>query len=106
MKSIYLFFFFTLITVLFSSASHADWINLSGAENARNIAELYVEKDHVKIRLEVFVGDLPLFEELIPDSLFSKPIPGRPGPAERIKNSADQTFQVITDSGEKAASPV
>jgi len=100
-NSFFLSVFFALITILFSSISYADWINLSGAENARNIAELYVEKDHVKIRLEVFVQDLPLFERLIPDSLFSKPIPGRPGPAERIRNFADQTFQVITDSGEK-----
>jgi len=101
LKKYCLFVLFTLITILFSSTSLADWINLSGAENARNIAEIYVEKDHVKIKLEVYVKDLPLFEELIPDSAFPKPIPGRPGPEERIKNFADQTFQVITDSGEK-----
>ena len=37
------------ILVLLPSASQADWINLSGAENARNIAEIYVETDRVRI---------------------------------------------------------
>ena len=53
----------------------ADWINLTGAENARNIAEIYIDKDHVKIQLEVFIEDLIIFDEIIPESFFPEPIP-------------------------------
>ncbi|MGI9537110.1 MAG: hypothetical protein ACR2PB_08560 [Desulfocapsaceae bacterium] len=79
----------------------ADWINLTGAENARNIAEIYVEKDHVKIKLEIYVEDIPLFKELIPDQFFSKPVANRAGPEERMKSFSDQTIQVVTEAGEK-----
>ncbi|MFT5729556.1 MAG: hypothetical protein ACI8PB_003727 [Desulforhopalus sp.] len=96
--------FFLLLTfafVSFFSELRADWINLSGAENARNIAEIYIEKDHVTIKLEVFAQDLLIFGELVPDDFFPEPVPGRPGPEERIKIFSDSVFQVITDTGKK-----
>jgi len=79
------------------SVSCADWINLSGAENSRNIAEIFIEKDRVRIQLEVFVEDLMLFEELVPDSFFSQSIPGRPGLQERQKLFAKRVLQVVAD---------
>ena len=87
----------SLCIILLPTSVYADWINLSGAENARNIAEIYVEKDRVRIQLEVFVEDLMLFEDLVPDSFFSKPIPGRPGLEDRQKLFANQALQVIVD---------
>jgi hypothetical protein len=79
------------------SVSCADWFNLSGAENSRNIAEIYIEKDRVRIQLEVFVEDLMLFGELVPDNFFSPPIAGRPGLEERQKLFASQVLQVVAD---------
>jgi hypothetical protein len=92
-----------LLFVLFClpSISCADWINLSGAENSRNIAEIYIEEDRVRIHLEVFVDDLLIFEELIPDGFFSKPIPGRPGLKERQKIFAEKVLQVVADGDRK-----
>jgi hypothetical protein len=95
------FLLFCLAALLPIGSAKADWINLTGAENARNIAEIYIDKDHIKIQLEVFIQDLIIFDELIPESLFPEPIPGRPGIKERRKIVADRVFQVITDSGEK-----
>ncbi|MFC1657274.1 hypothetical protein ACFL2P_01705 [Candidatus Moduliflexota bacterium] len=100
-KSIVFFLLFSLTALLPVDSVMADWINMTGAENARNIAEIYINKDHVKIQLEVFVEDLIIFDELIPESFFPQPIPGRPGLEERQKIIADKVFQVITDSGEK-----
>jgi len=91
----------SVITFFFTSALQADWINLSGAENSRNIAEIHIEKDRVIIKLEIFVQDLFIFEELVPDDFFPKPIPGRPGSDERVTVFSGQTFQIITDTGEK-----
>jgi hypothetical protein len=65
-------------TLVVPSISFADWINLSGTEYARNIAEIYVETDRVRIQLEVLVDDPLIFEELIPEGFFSKPLPGPP----------------------------
>jgi len=96
-----MFFCLFTILVLLPSASHADWINLSGAENARNIAEIYVETDRVRIQLEVFVDDLMIFEELIPEGFFSEPLPGRPSLAKRQQIFAQRILQVVTDQGEK-----
>jgi hypothetical protein len=96
-----MFFCLFTILVLLPSASHADWINLSGAENARNIAEIYVETDRVRIQLEVFVDDLMIFEELIPEDFFSEPLPGRPSLAKRQQIFAQRVLQVVTDQGEK-----
>ena len=101
MKNLILLFLFTLFISLVPQMTQADWINLTGAENARNIAEIYIEKDHVTIKLEVFVQDLLAFDELVPDDFFPEPIPGRPGFEERIKIFADKTFQCITDTGAK-----
>ncbi len=93
---------FCVVTILiFPSAVFADWINLSGAENARNIAEIYVETDRVRIQLEVFVEDLVIFGELIPEEFFSEPLPGRPSLAKRRQIFAEQVLQVVTDQGEK-----
>lgn len=100
-KIFFSFFLFICLALLSTGSSKADWINLTGAENARNIAEIFVEKDHVRIKLEVFVQDLIIFDELIPESFFPEPIPGRPGLGERQKIIADRLFQVITDTGEK-----
>ena len=51
-----------LYLVLSTTLLRADWINLSGAENARNIAEITVLDDRVEISLEVFLEDLDRFE--------------------------------------------
>lgn len=45
-----------------NQAARADWINLTGAETAPNIAEITVLDDHVKVVLEVYVGDLDKVE--------------------------------------------
>ena len=87
-----IFFLLFILFAIFPPASRADWVNLSGAENAPNIAEITVEKDHVRIQLEVFVEDLMIFEELIPEGFFSKPLPGRPESCSASENISPKLF--------------
>jgi hypothetical protein len=47
-----------IFIVVYSPPAKADWINLSGAQSAPNIAEIYVNNDHVRLVLEIYVGDL------------------------------------------------
>ncbi len=50
-----------------ANRAQADWMNLTGAETAPNIAEITIEDDRVRLVLEVYIGDLTTFEDLIPD---------------------------------------
>ena len=47
--------------------ANSDWMNLTGSESAPTIAEIYILDDHIKVVLEVYIGDLKAFEELVPD---------------------------------------
>jgi hypothetical protein len=77
----------------------ADWINLSGAESAPNIAEIYINEDHIEIKLEIFVNDMVTFERLIPDGFFKGTSIKRPALAERMRLFSKEDFQIIDDKG-------
>jgi len=83
------------------SPVNADWMNLSGAQNAPNIAEIYINKDHVKVDLEIYVDDIVTFDRLIPDEFFEGSDIKRPPLADRMPEFSDKDFQIITDSGKK-----
>jgi len=77
----------------------ADWINLTGAETAENIVEMYVLDDHVKVKLEVYVGDLDKFEALIPDDWLKESTGERPSLEARMETFARDGLQLQTDEG-------
>ena len=92
MKFLFTFHVFILYFLLgsFAVTVRADWINLTGAETSPNIAEIYVLDDHVKVKLEVYVGDLATFEELVPDDWVKDLNIKRPLLEERIKQFANK----------------
>lgn len=57
-----------LLLSLLSAPSQADWINLTGAENAANIAEIYIMDDHIRMVLEIFWSDIEIFKPLTLDN--------------------------------------
>jgi hypothetical protein len=89
------------VALLFSSPVKADWINLSGAQSAPNIAEIYVEDDHVRLVLEIYVGNLDKFTDLLPDAWFKNAKKTPPPIKERIKLFSEKTFQFILDDNRK-----
>lgn len=55
----------TGIVITFSAQiTRADWINLTGAENAPNIAEIYIEEGQIRIILEIFLNDIEKFQPI------------------------------------------
>jgi len=78
---------------------HADWMNLTGAEAAQNIVEIYVLEDHVEVKLEVYVGDLDKFEEIIPADWIKDSATKRPSLEQRMQTFATQRLQFITGEG-------
>ena len=103
MKSKYLGTSFGLLicVVLAPWAAQADWLNLTGAETAPNIAEIYVLDDHVRLVLEVYVGDLELFSDLVPDDWLRDRDDDRPALGERMRRFSAEQFQFVTEPGEK-----
>jgi hypothetical protein len=92
--------FIVVVLCGFTPFCMADWINMTGAETAPNIAEIYVLDDHVKVKLEVYVGDLKQFEELLPDTLLQD-AGDRPPLEQRMQIFAAERLQFITDKGSK-----
>ncbi len=90
------------LQLLMSSGSpaRADWMNLSGAETAPNIAEIVIEDNQVRVDLEVYIGDLEAFRDLIPDDWLQGTAVARPAPEERLRRFASQTMQFTTETGE------
>jgi hypothetical protein len=90
-----------VFSALMPWGASADWINLTGAETAPNIAEIYVLDDRVRLVLEVYVGDLDVFADLVPDDWLKDGSQGRPGLEERMRRFSAEQFQFVTDAGEK-----
>ena len=90
-----------LCVLLFTSSVRPDWINLSGAQSAPNIAEIYIQDDHVKLVLEIYVNDLDKFIDLLPDNFLKQSGIEPPPIAERMKRFSDETFQFIVDNHTK-----
>ncbi|NOR81147.1 MAG: hypothetical protein GQ529_10010 [Methyloprofundus sp.] len=102
--TLYIHLFLIGFFVLWSPFLKADWMNLTGAETAQNIAEIYVLDDHVEVKLEVYVDDLDKFEELIPDEWFNKTsVSERPPLEQRMQTFATQRLQFITEKGVRLA---
>ena len=103
MKSMYLGISLGLLicAALTPLGAKADWINLTGAETAPNIAEIYVLDDRVKLVLEVYVGDLDVFADLLPDDWLKDGGQGRPGLDERMRRFSTEQFQFVTETGDK-----
>jgi hypothetical protein len=88
-----------IIFVTASKPAQSDWINLTGAETSPNIVEIYVMDDQVKVKLEVYVGDLSSFEDLIPDDWIEDKEIKRAPLEERIEHFASNTLKFIADDG-------
>ena len=93
--------FVLVALILTAPVSRADWINLTGAGTAPNIAEIYVLDDHVRVKLEVYIGDLDKFEELLPDNWLNDSPGMRPSLNQRMHTFASERLQFITDRGIK-----
>jgi hypothetical protein len=86
-----------LVSFCFISSARADWINLTGAQSARNIAEIYVEEHHVRLVLEIYVGDLDKFIDLLPDDFFKKAEVKPPPLQERLRRFSTEGFQFLAE---------
>ncbi|MGD9301511.1 MAG: hypothetical protein PVI13_08045, partial [Desulfobacterales bacterium] len=100
-KTCHVFVAFAAIYWMACPSANADWINLSGAQYAPNIAIIHINDDHVKIELEIFVKDLITFDGLIPDDFFAGTEIKRAPLAKRLQQFSAQDLRVIADNGQQ-----
>ena len=86
-----------IFTSVYLSQAKADWINLTGAQSAPNIAEIYVNDNYVRLVLEIYVGDLDKFIDLLPDDFFKQAEVKPPPLQERLKRFSTDGFQFVAD---------
>ena len=96
-KQSLVFFNFLLVFLVLIPSATADWINLTGAQSAPNIAEIYVEDDHILLVLEIYVGDLDKFVDLWPDNFLKASGIEPPPIQERMRRFSEETFQFLTE---------
>jgi hypothetical protein len=102
MKKTTLQLWLIFVTVFLATLpANADWINLSGAQNAPNIAEIHINDDHVRIELEIFVNDMVTFDRLIPDKFFESSDIKRPPLVDRMRQFSKEDLQIMADKDEK-----
>ena len=85
------------ILLFTAAAAEADWINLSGAQSAPNIAEIHIENTHVRLVLEIYVNDIDTFVDLLPDEWLKQAGTQPPPMSERMRRFSTTTFQVLAD---------
>ena len=83
-----------------AQSARADWINLTGSETAPNIAEIYVLDDRVHVKLEVYIGDLQKFDDLVPDD-WLRDASGRDDVQTRLRRFSREGLQFVTGEGEQ-----
>jgi len=81
----------------------ADWINLSGAQSAPNIAEIHINDDHVRLVLEVYVKDLDTFSDLLPEDWLRKVIKSPPAVETRLARFSKEVIQIKNKNGRPLA---
>jgi hypothetical protein len=96
-----LFISLLLFVALSINSARADWMNLTGAETAPNIAEITILDDRVRVVLEIYIRDIAVFEDLLPDDWLKKQASDRPSLAERLAHLSAETFQIVADDGTK-----
>ncbi len=89
-----------LLILVSPGSVQADWLNLSGAENAPTIAEIYINDDHVKLILEVYVHDLKAFIDVLPEDFFKDNDVELPPLDVRLRRFSSEVLQCVTEDGE------
>jgi len=86
-----------LLLLLVPQSVLADMMPLNGAAVAANIAEITVHEDGVVFKLEVYVGDLGAFRDLLPNEFLSSDTSERASLDERLDRFSREGLQVIAD---------
>ena len=77
----------------------ADFVPYNGSEVAPNIAIIRVEDQGVRVELEIFVEDLALFSDILPDDWVSESASQRDAQADRLRRFAREGLSIRRADG-------
>jgi len=86
-----------------SPLAQADAIINTRAMTASTIAEIFVENDQVRVELEIGVGDLEAFRNLLPNDLLRRMESDAPPVAERLRLFFSEDLTIRPDEGRPIA---
>jgi len=86
-----------LITLLLPSICQADAIMMSRAMTADNIAEFYIEKEYIRLELEINLNDIPAFKNLLPQEIYQDMEFGDEPFIERVQKFFEEDLIVQAD---------
>ena len=92
LKGIAVSFFLCIATLV-----KADVLPINAAAFAPNVMELEIGKTSIDLRMEVFVGDLAVFEELVPSSWIKSKSEERATLRKRLDNFAREKLVIKSD---------
>ena len=85
------------LALLLPLITFGDAMVMTRAMTASTIAEIYIEKDQVRVALEIGIADIPGFKNILPDAIYEK-MGNEPAPVvERIIRFFDEDFVVEAD---------
>ena len=90
---------FGLFCLLLPTFARADLTPMTGAAVAPNIAEISISEDGVSVALEIFVGDMRQFEDLLPDDWVPQGDGPRKAAVERLAHFAERGLSIRTGTG-------
>lgn len=88
-----------LCLLVLGSMVKADVLPINAAAFAPNVFEMEVGDDALNLRMEVFIGDLDVFEELVPSSWMKSGAEDRPALRQRLERFARETLVIKADGG-------
>lgn len=80
-----------------SIATYGDAFVLSNAMNASTVAEVFVQKNHIRVELEIGMQDVVTFKDLLPDKLYKKISKNSSGYSDRVKAFIAKDFILKAD---------
>ena len=88
---------------MLGSSLHADYNPFNGAAVAPNIAEVRLGSQGISVQLEIYIGDISVFEALIPDDWVSESSADRPNATERLEDFGLNGLSIRRDDGSALA---
>jgi len=82
---------------VFCTQAFADMLIVPKAMTATTIAEIYIEKSHIRVELEIGFKDLPVFANLLPDTVYAKFKDNPIAYKQRIENFIKNDFVITAD---------
>ena len=88
-----------LIVIFTISLAYADAIIIVRAMTASTIAEIFIEKDHVEVEIEIGFADLEAFTNILPDDLLNRMKIKAPSVEQRLKKFFFEDMTIRPDDG-------